>query len=431
MDVTVMAIGVFGLMGLFLVFGFPIAISILLSTCLVFLMKGIPLSMVMMKMVAGADNFLLTAIPLFILAGALMNMGGVTQRIIHFAMLFFGTLRGSLGHVTIAASMVFAGISGSSVAETASIGSVVIPEMVKKKYPPPVAAAIACVAGTIGIIIPPSIPMVLYAMVADVSIGKLFLGGAIPGIMIGLIMMVITAFFAKRHGYGKEREKMPSASELLVGVKDGVLAMITPLVIVGGIVGGVVTATEAAVLAVAYAFFLGRFVYKETRMSEIPRVLLETVRSTSVVMFIVMASSAFGWLLAFLQIPQTISETLLAFTQKPYVILIIINLILIAAGCVSDVAPNILILTPIFLPIVTKVGIDPVHFGVMYTVNMAIGLVTPPVGNCLFIASNLSGVKIEKLFVAALPYLLSSLVVLALITFIPELVMFLPNLLMG
>ena len=420
----------FGLFGLFLLLGFPIGFAILLSSCVTLVIQGIPISMVVMKMLAGADTFILTAIPFFILAGVLMNMGGITQRILNFAMLLFGTVRGSLGHVTIVASMVFAGISGSSVAETASIGSIVIPEMVRKKYPAEVAGGITCVAGTIGIIIPPSIPMVLYAMVSDASIGKLFLGGAIPGILIGLIMMIITAFMAARKGYGKEREKRPSISEIVAGLKDGVLAILMPLIIIGGIVLGVVTATEAAVIAVVYAFVLGRFVYKQLKISQIPRALLETVRSTSVVMLIVVASTALGWILAYLLIPQKISAALLSLSSNPIIVLLIINFIMLVAGCVSDVAPNILILTPIFFPVINKVGIDPVHFGIIVTVSMAIGLVTPPVGNCLFIASNLSKVGIERLFKAALPYLIANFSVLILITFFPQIVMFLPNLLM-
>jgi C4-dicarboxylate transporter DctM subunit len=327
--------------------------------------------------------------------------------------------------------MIFAGISGSSVAETASIGSIVIPAMQKKGYPAATAGAIACVAGTIGIIIPPSIPMVLYSMVSEASIGRLFLGGAVPGVMIGLIMMAITAVQAKRHGYGKDRERLPDLPELFRGVKDGILAIIMPLIIIGGIVLGVVTATEAAVIAVAYAFFLGRFVYKEIQMGQIPGALLETVRSTSVVMLVVVAATALGWVLAYANIPQMMSAALLTISDSPTVVLIIINLILLVAGCVSDVAPNILVLTPIFFPVINKLGIDPVHFGVVVTVNMAIGLVTPPVGNCLFIASNLSKVGLEKLFGATLPYLLASFIVLGLITFFPQIVLFLPNLLMG
>ena len=431
MDAQTLGFLVFGMLGLFLVLGIPIGFAILLATCISLAVQGLPISMAVMKSLAGADSFLLTAIPFFILAGVLMNLGGVTQRILNFCLLLLGTVRGSLGHVTIVASMIFAGISGSSVAETASIGSIVIPAMVKKKYPAEVAGAIACVAGTIGIIIPPSIPMVLYSMVSEASIGKLFLGGAIPGILIGLLMMAITAYQAKKHGYGKEREQHASVREIVTGVKDGILAIIMPIIIIGGIVLGVVTATEAAVIAVAYAFIVGRFVYREIRLDQLPGALMETVRSTAVVMLVVVAATALSWVLAYANIPQMMSAALLSVSDNPHVVLITINLILLVAGCVSDVAPNILVLTPIFFPVIHKLGIDPVHFGVIVTVNMAIGLVTPPVGNCLFVASNLSKVGVERLFAATVPYLLSSVVVLALITFFPQLVLFLPNLFMG
>jgi tripartite ATP-independent transporter DctM subunit len=430
MDASTLGLIIFGLLGLFLLVGIPIGFAILLSASIALLVQGLPLTMAVMKALAGADNFLLTAIPFFILAGVLMNMGGVTQRILNFATLLFGSVRGSLGHVTVVASMVFAGISGSSVAETASIGSVIIPAMTKRGYPAEVAGALTSVAGTIGIIIPPSIPMVLYAMVSEASIGKLFLGGAIPGILIGLIMMAITAIQAARHGYGKERESAASLRELATGLKDGILAIITPLIIIGGIVLGVVTATEAAVIAVAYAFVLGRWIYKELTLADIPRALHETVRSTAVVMLIVVAATTLGWVLTYIQLPQRLSAFLLNFSSDPTTILIIINLILLVAGCVSDVAPNILVLTPIFFPVTEKLGIDPVHFGVVVTVNMAIALVTPPVGNCLFVASNLAKVGVERIFVAALPYLAANFIVLALITFFPQLVLFLPNLLM-
>jgi tripartite ATP-independent transporter DctM subunit len=431
MDAQALGILIFTVLGAFLLLGFPIGFAILISTCTALAVQGLPMSMAAMKALAGADTFLLTAIPFFILAGALMNLGGVTQRILNFCMLFLGSVRGSLGHVTIVSSMIFAGISGSSVAETASIGSIVIPAMKKKGYPAETAGAITCVAGTIGIIIPPSIPMVLYAMVSEASIGKLFLGGAVPGIMIGLIMMAITAYQAKKHGYGKERETRAGAAEIAKGVKDGILAIIMPFIIIGGIILGVVTATEAAVIAVAYAFLLGRFVYREIRIDQLPGALMETVRSTAVVMLVVVAATALGWVLAYANIPQMMSDVLLSVSDNRYIVLLIINLILLVAGCVSDVAPNILVLTPIFFPVINKLGIDPVHFGVMVTVNMAIGLVTPPVGNCLFIAANLSKVSLEKLFGATLPYLMASFIVLGLITFIPQLVLFLPNLLMG
>lgn len=419
-----------GSLVVFLLFGIPVGFSILLSSAIVLHFNHIPIVTAMLKMQAGANNFILTAIPFFILAGVLMRMGGISARIINFCSLLFGPIRGSLGHVNIATSMIFAGISGSSVAETASIGSILIPEMTRKKYPPPVAAAITTVASTIGIIIPPSIPMVLYSMVSQVSLGKLFLGGAIPGLLVGFLMMGINAFLAGRHGYGKERARRAGVREVVSGVKDSVLAILMPLIIIGGIVGGVVTATEAAAVAVAYAFVVGHFVYKELSWRQIPEAMVETARSTAVVMLIVVTATAFGWILAYFQIPVKITEMLLDLSSRPAVILIIINLILLVAGMISDLAPNILILTPIFFPVISKLGIDPIHFGIIVITNQAIALVTPPVGNCLYVASNLSKVSVEKLFVACLPYLVANFTVLALVTFSPGTVLFLPNLLM-
>jgi len=430
MEASTIIVILLALLGLFLILGFPIGFAILLSSCVALLLQGLPFSMATLKMVAGADSFLLTAIPFFILAGVLMRIGGVTQRIIDFCLIFFGHVRGALGHVNILASMIFGGISGSSVADTASIGSILIPEMIRKKYPRDVSAAITAASSTIGIIIPPSIPMILYSMATEVSIGRLFLAGAIPGILVGLFMMAITAITSARAGYGKERERRPPLRELIVGVRDGFLAITMPVVIIGGIVLGVVTATEAAGLAVGYGFLLGFFVFRELKISHLKRAFLETVQGTSIVMLIVVTATLLGWVLAYGQVPQKMTEMLLSISRSPIVVLLIINGILLIVGTFSDLAPNILILTPIFFPVVLELGIDPVHFGIVVVVNQAIALVTPPVGNCLYICSNLAKVGIERLFVSSLPYLLANFIVLALVTFFPQMVLFLPNLLM-
>jgi C4-dicarboxylate transporter DctM subunit len=302
--------------------------------------------------------------------------------------------------------------------------------MIRKKYPRDVSAAITATSSTIGIIIPPSIPMILYSMATEVSIGRLFLAGAIPGILVGLFMMGITAIIAKKEGWGKERERRPSLREFTVGVKDGVLAITMPVVIIGGIVLGVVTATEAAALAVGYGFLLGFFVFRELKIKHLKEAFLETVHGTSVVMLIVVTATLLGWVLAYGQVPQRMTEWLLSISKNPVVVLLIINGILLVVGFFSDLAPNILILTPIFFPVVLELGIDPVHFGIVVVANQAIALVTPPVGNCLYICSNLAKVGVERLFVSSLPYLLANLMVLALVTFFPQMVLFLPNLLM-
>jgi C4-dicarboxylate transporter DctM subunit len=418
------------LMAFFLVLGIPIGFAILISSTFAVFIQDLPSSMATLRMIAGADSFLLTAIPFFIFAGILMREGGITKRILDFCLILLGSFQGALGHVNIMASMIFGGISGSSVADTASIGTILIPEMIKKKYPRDVSAAITAASSTIGIVIPPSIPMILYALASETSIGKLFLAGAIPGILIGLIMMGITAFISARQGYGKERDNLPSFKELTIGLKDGLLALTMPLIIIGGIVGGVVTATEAAALAVLYAFILGFFIYKELKLSDIFPAIKETVVSTSMVMLIVVSATFLGWILAYGQLPQKMATSLLAVSDNPLVILLIINIILLIVGTFSDLAPNILILTPIFLPIITQLGVNPVHFGIIVVVNQAIALVTPPVGNCLYICSNIAKCSVEKVFVASVPYLISNFIVLAIVTLWPGLVLWLPNLLM-
>ena len=419
-----------GLMAFFLVLGIPIGFAILISSTFAIFIQDLPSSMATLRMIAGADSFLLTAIPFFIFAGILMREGGITKRILDFCLILLGSFQGALGHVNIMASMIFGGISGSSVADTASIGTILIPEMIKKKYPRNVSAAITAASSTIGIVIPPSIPMILYALASETSIGKLFLAGAIPGILIGLIMMMITAFISARQGYGRERDNLPSFKEIIVGLKDGLLALTMPLIIIGGIVGGVVTATEAAATAVLYAFILGFFIYKELKLSDIFPAIKETVVSTSLVMLIVVSATFLGWILAYGQLPQKMATSLLAISENPLVILLIINIILLIVGTFSDLAPNILILTPIFLPIIIELGINPVHFGIIVIVNQAIALVTPPVGNCLYICSNIAKCSVEKVFIASIPYLISNFTVLAIVTLWPGLVLWLPNLLM-
>jgi TRAP-type transport system large permease protein len=430
MTLGLLVLTLFGSIFLLLLLGLPIGFAIFSGTLLSMIQNELPLRLALMSAVAGSQSFILTAIPFFTLAGILMREGGITRRIIDSCLLMVGHYKGSLGHVNIASSMIFGGISGSSVADTASIGNVLIPEMVRNKYPADFSAAITAVSSTIGIVIPPSIPMILYAMASEVSVGKLFLAGATPGILIGLLQMVINSIVAHRRGFERHRDKRARLPEILHGLKAGIFAIGMPMIIIGGIVLGIVTATEAAVLAVMYALFIGFFVYKELTVSKLPAILLEAVLTTGVVLFIVVAASSLGWFLAYARVPQLVSESLLALSANPLTILLIINLILLVVGMVSDLAPNILILTPIFLPIITMLGIDPVYFGIVVIVNQAIALVTPPVGNCLYICSNLARVSVEKVFIAGLPFMAANLIVLILIVFFPDICMWLPNLLM-
>jgi len=414
----------------FLVLSVPIGFAILNGSLISMKVAGLPLSMALTRMVSGTQSFLLTAIPFFTLAGILMREGGLTKRIVNFCLIIVGHLRGSLGHVNIVASMIFGGISGSSVADTASIGCVMIPEMKRNGYPSDISAAITAVSSTIGIIIPPSIPIILYAMVGSVSIGRLFLAGAIPGLLVGFGQMIVNVVVSRKHGFKVHRQDRAGFLEVVKGIKDGVFALGMPLVIIGGIVLGIVTATEAAVLAVIYALIGGFFVYRELKLKKIPAILLETAEVTGVVMMIVICANALGWMLGYARIPQTISEQFLSLSTNPYIILLIINVILLIVGTVSDLAPNILILTPIFLPVVLQLGVDPVHFGVVVILNQAIALVTPPVGNCLYICSNLGKVPVEKVFRSGLPFMLANVTVLLLVVFVPKVSLWLPNILM-
>jgi len=267
-------------------------------------------------------------------------------------------------------------------------------------------------------------------MASETSIGRLFLAGAIPGILVGLFMMIAAYIMAVKHNYGKETDRRATLKEFFKGLEDGILALMMPVIIIGGIVGGVVTATEAATLAVLYAFIVGFFVYKELKWKHFPAAIVETVETSAIVMLIVASASFLGWILAYGQIPQKMSIALLSISSNPLVVLIIINAIMLVVGTFSDLSPNILILTPVFLPVVMQLGIDPVHFGIIIVVNQAIALVTPPVGNCLYICSNLAKCRVESVFKASMPYLLANFAVLVIVTVWPGLVMWLPNLLM-
>jgi len=428
---TLLIVTIFGSMILLLLIGVPIGLSILGSTLISMKITGIPLSMALTRMISGSQSFLLTAIPLFTLAGILMREGGLTKRIINFCLILVGHLQGSLGHVNILSSMIFGGISGSSVADTASIGTIMIPEMIKRDYPADISAAITATSSTIGIIIPPSIPMILYALIGEVSIGKLFLAGVTPGILVGVGQMVVSAFISKKRGFPIYRKERANLKEIIKGAKDGFLAIGMPIIIVGTITMGIVTATEAAAIAVNYAMLIGFFVYKELDLKKLPAILLEAAQVTAVVMLIVVCANALGWLLGYARIPQIISETLLSLSKNPIVVLLTINVILLIVGTVSDLAPNILILTPIFLPVILRLDINPVHFGIVVILNQAIALVTPPVGNCLYICSNIGRVSIEKIFKASAPFILANVAVLLLVIFIPEVALWLPNLLMN
>jgi len=377
------------------------------------------------RMFVGIDVFLLLAIPLFILAGALMEVGGTARRLVDFASAVVGGFRGGLGHVTVLSSMFFAGISGSASADTAAVGSVMIPAMKRKGYDGPFAAALQAGAGALGPIIPPSVLMVIYGAIGNVSVAALFLGGFVPGIIIGIGLMALVFFVARSRHYPSEPRV--GLKEIVSRFIGALLALLMPIIILGGVFSGIFTATESAAVAVAYAIVVGIFVYGELRWSQLPRLFYVTGLLSAKVMFLIATATFVGFLFAHQKIPQHLAEGLLSLTKEPWIVLLMVNIILLLIGCVIEVAAALIILGPVLIPIMGSLGVDLVHFGVVMVVNLAIGTIHPPVGNCLYIVSAISGDSIAKCSIAVVPVVGVMIAALMLITFVPELVLFVPH----
>jgi tripartite ATP-independent transporter DctM subunit len=408
----------------------PVAISLgIAAIAAMSLASPFPVIGMVQRMVTGVDSFVLLSIPLFMLAGRLMNEGGITDRIFEFARSLVGHIRGGLGHANVVASMIFAGMSGSAVADAGGLGQIEISAMEKQGYDTEFSAAITVASSTIGPIIPPSIPMVIYGAMAEVSVGRLFIGGFIPGVLMGISLMVAVYIYSIVRDY--PRDAKFSLRRVWTSFKAGFLPLVTPTIIIGGILAGIFTPTEAAAVAVAYAFILGFFVYRTITIKDIPSILIDTLASTAVVTFVISTSSSFSWLLIIGKIGQLVANFCLSITQSKFVILFLLNLSMFLLGCVIEAGVALILLIPVFLPLVTSVGIDPVHFGVIMVFNLMIGVATPPVGMSLFVVSEVAGVKLERLMRAILPFIVPLIMVLFLITYIPSLVTFLPNLVMG
>jgi C4-dicarboxylate transporter DctM subunit len=422
---------IFGVMLAFMFLGLPIAVAMGLAAVVSFVWLGgfDVLSMVPQRMYAGTTSFTLLAIPFFILAGNLMNTGGITSRLVHFAQCLVGHIRGGLGHVTVVTNMIMAGMSGAAVADAVGTGNLLIPAMEKAGYPRVFSAALVGAASTIGPVIPPSIPFVIFGSMTGTSVGRLFLGGFLPGVLMGIFFMICVAILAKRRGY--PRETKANWGELLRATVVAAPAWGAPIIIIGGILAGVFTPTEAAAVASVYALAIGMFVYREIAVADIPRILWETVRNSVQVLFIISAASVFGWLLIQQRVPTAIVEGLMALTGTPWVVLMIVNVILLILGCFMEGIAIMLLTIPVFMPLMAKVGIDPVHFGVVMTLNLMIGLLTPPVGMCLYAVSTISGVGIWPLAKELVPYIIALTICLMIITYVPGLVVWLPNLVMG
>ena len=414
----------------FLVMGIPIAYSLGLSGFCYFLVIHPELLPVLpQRLFAGMNSYAMIALPLFVAMGLLMNAGGITTRLIDFSLLFVGRMRGGLGAVNVLASMIFGGISGSSVSDTASIGAVLIPEMKDRGYTAEFASGITVASSTMGMIIPPSVPMVIYALVAEESVGKLFLGSAIPGIMIGLIMLVITLGISYWKKYPREEIRL-SKREQFVRIRQSILAIIMPVFVIGSVVLGIATATESAGIGVLYSFIIGIFVIRGLKLKDIPPILKSAIMTSATVMIIIALSQLYVWILAIERVPELVAAFVTGLNLPAIVILLCIDVIILLTGTFVDVSPAILLLTPVFLPAAQALGMTAIQFGVILISGLAVGLVTPPVGMCLNVASAISRLGIGKIFKAAVPFLLANAITLVLITVLPSLSMWLPGLLM-
>lgn len=406
--------------------GVPVAFSLGISSIMYLVAADIPLSIVPQKMYAGIDSFVLICIPGFILAGNLMNTGGITKRIIEFSNSILGFIRGGLGLANVAASMLFAGISGTALADAASIGGILIPAMVDEGYEPDFSSAITASSSTVGPIIPPSLPMIIAGTLTGISVGKLFLAGAIPGLLVGFALMAVSYFISVKRKHPKGEKK--SLSYIGKSFLGAFWAILMTVLILYGILGGVFTPTEASIVAVIYAIIIGKFVYKELKFRNIPRIVVESMRMTAAIMILVGFANLFAWIMASEQIPQLIANTILSISTNKYVVILLINILLLFVGMFMETIAAIVILFPVLLPVATGVGMDPLQFGVMAVLNLVIGLTTPPVGVCLFVSASIGKISIAKASKAILPFLIVSLIVLALVSYVPAISLFLPSL---
>lgn len=425
MPLLVLIISFIGLLAI----GTPVAWSIAISSMLT-LLVSLPMlpafATISQRMATGLDSFALLAIPFFILSGELMNHGGIAHRLIAFAKTLVGALPGGLALINIISAMFMGAIAGSAMASASAMGSILGPEMEKEGYDKGFSVSVNITSATTGLVIPPSNVLIVYSLASGgASIAALFLAGYIPGLITGLLLMVVAMFWAKKKGYGKGQRS--SLKQVFKTFVDAVPSLFLLVLVIGGIVAGVFTATEASAIAVLYSLVLG-FIYKQITFKKLPNIFLNASATTAVVMLLIAASMSMSWALSFEHIPQDISSGLLSITDNKIALLLIINIILLMVGIFMDITPAVLIFTPIFLPIVTKLGIDPVHFGIIMILNLCIGLCTPPVGSVLFVGVGVAKTSIEKVIRPLLPLFAAMILALFLITYIPELTLWLPGL---
>jgi len=419
----------------------PVAISLGVSSFLYLLvLSPLPVNMVIQSLVSGVDSFTLLAVPFFILAGDIMMEGGISNRLIMFCRVCMGKTIGALGMVTVFASMIFAAISGSGPATVACIGSIMIPAMIEQGYDRSFSCTLASCAGALGPIIPPSLSFIMYGVSAQESITDLFLAGIVPGILMGLALMIYTRIISKRHSFGlpseeycqdiREQDKFKKEApfSFKAAIKEASLSLLVPIIILGGIYGGIFTPTEAAVVASVYAIIIGVFVYKEISIKDLPKIFKKTILTSGTTIILVSCATVFGRVLTMEQVPTTLANLILGLTDNKYFVLLLINVFLFIVGMLMETLAAIIILTPILLPIVTQLGVNSVHFGVIMVVNLVIGMCTPPVGVNLFVGARLGGIKVEKMFKWLLPMIGVLLLVLLLVTYVEPISTLLPDL---
>ncbi len=405
----------------------PIAIALGIAASVVILFFGdIPLAAIPHKMVNGIDSYVFIAIPLFLFAGRLMNAGGITDRIFKLARVLVGHITGGLAHANVMAGMFFSAISGSAVAAVGGLGEIEMKAMKDNGYDDDFSASITVASSVIGPVIPPSIPLIIYASMTDNSVGKLFLGGIIPGILLALSLMILSYFISKKRKYPKD--VFPGFKQLAISIKETLLPLMMPVILLGGIYSGMFTPTEAAAVAGFYALVISMFIYRTIKPKDLPRLFVETMITTSVVTFVISTTAAFSFLLTIEEAGQLITGFVTGFTENKFVILLIINVLLLFFGAIMEAGVVLILFIPILYPLAMTLGIDPIHFGVIMAVNLMIGVATPPMGMCLFVMSQISGLKIERIMKAILPFLVPLIIVLLIITFVPELVTWLPSL---
>lgn len=412
-----MTLLLFGLFLVLLLVGVPVAIAIGASTVVVLYADGVPLMVVTQRLFAGIDSFALVAVPLFILAGDLMAGGKVSEKLVDFADALFGFLKGGLSIVSVLAGMFFAAISGSGAATTAAIGATLVPELRRKGYDPASAASLIAASGTIGVVIPPSVPLIIYAVMAQESVSKLFLNGFLPGVIMGLGLMIIAIVQGYRRNY--PRGSAFSLRNILRTLGNAFWGLLTPVIILGGIFSGIFTPSEAAVVAVNYALLVSLFIYRDLTPRQIYHIMVRSVITTSVIMFVIATSAVLSWTLANWNVPSAIAEAVLSLSANPYMIMLLVVAVILLTGIVIETASALIILTPVLLPLVTQIGIGPVHFGLIIVVGLAIGMITPPVAINLYVASSVTGQPLERIARAVVPYLLCLLGVLLLVVYLP------------